>query len=155
MISELLKIDEKVIKNNLINLKQIVFEVTEKCNLNCKYCGLSDLYKNYEVRKNRDLPFEKAQLIIDYLFHLWKNNYVPDTSLRLAVSFYGGEPLINVSLIRKIIDYVERLKIINRHIHYSMTTNAMLLDKHIDFLAEKNFNLLISLEAMKNHRVIE
>ena len=43
------QIDEKQIKNNLINLKQIVFEVTEKCNLNCKYCGLSEqLYKTYD-----------------------------------------------------------------------------------------------------------
>jgi uncharacterized protein len=61
-------INGKIIKNNLINLKNIVFEVTEKCNLNCKYCGLSDqLYQKYDVRKNRDLPFKKAQMIIDYL----------------------------------------------------------------------------------------
>ena len=60
--------NEKTIKNNLINLKNIVFEVTEKCNLNCKYCGLSEqLYQKYEVRKSRDLPFKKAQLMIDYL----------------------------------------------------------------------------------------
>ena len=44
-------IDEKVIKNNLINLKNMVFEVTEMCNLKCKYCGLSErLYKKYDVK---------------------------------------------------------------------------------------------------------
>ncbi len=35
-------VNESIIKNNLINLKNIVFEVTEKCNLCCKYCGLSE-----------------------------------------------------------------------------------------------------------------
>ena len=55
-------IDEKIIKYNLINLKNLVFEVTEKCNLNCKYCGLSEqLYKKKDVRKKRNLQFKKAQ----------------------------------------------------------------------------------------------
>ena len=143
MINQIAHVDEKQVRNNLINLRQIVFEVTEKCNLNCKYCGLSDLYQAYDVRKNRDLPFEKAQLIIDHLLSLWKDNQMSDTSLRFAVSFYGGEPLINAPLIKKIIDYIEQLEIIGRQILYSMTTNAMLLDKYMDFLAEKKFNLLI------------
>jgi len=141
-------IDEKVIKNNLINLKNIVFEVTEKCNLNCKYCGLSEqLYQKYDVRKKRDLPFKKAQLMIDYLHNLWRENYLPDTNLRLSVGFYGGEPLLNTPLIEKIIDYVEQSLSPYRKIIYSMTTNAMLLDKYMDFLAGKNFYLVISLDG--------
>jgi hypothetical protein len=32
MIKKMAQIDEKTIQINLINLKQIVFEVTEKCN---------------------------------------------------------------------------------------------------------------------------
>ena len=141
-------LEESVVWDNIMNAKQIVFEVTEKCNLNCKYCGLSEqLYQTYDVRKNRDLPFKKAQLIIDHLLNLWRDNPVSDTSLRFAVSFYGGEPLINFPLIKKIIDYVEQSDVIGRKIHYSMTTNAMLLHKHIDFLAKKNFNLLVSLDG--------
>ncbi|SEG23100.1 radical SAM protein [Parabacteroides chinchillae] len=125
-------IDEKVIKNNLINLKNIVFEVTEKCNLKCKYCGLSErLYEKYDVRKHRDLPFKKAQLMIDYLLSLWKENYIAETNSPLIVSFYGGEPLLNMPLIKKIINYIEESNIVSRKIFYAMTTNAMLLDKHI------------------------
>lgn len=141
-------IDEKVMKNNLINLKNIVFEVTEKCNLKCKYCGLSErLYEKYDERKYRDLPFEKARLMIDYLLNLWKENYVAETNSPLIVGFYGGEPLLNMPLIKKIINYIEESNIAGRKIYYSMTTNAMLLDKHIDFLAEKKFNLTISLDG--------
>lgn len=75
-------INEKIIRDNLINLKNIVFEVTEKCNLNCKYCGLSEqLYQKYEVRKSRDLSFETARSMIDYLLALWKENDVADVNL--------------------------------------------------------------------------
>lgn len=124
------------------------FEVTEKCNLTCKYCGLSErLYQKYDVREYRDLSFEKARLLIDYLLNLWKENYVADMNLPLAVGFYGGEPLLNMPLIKKIIDYIEKSNMVSRKINYTMTTNAMLLDKHMDFLVEKNFNLAISLDG--------
>jgi len=147
-MNKIAQIDEKIIKNNLLNLKQLVFEVTEKCNLNCKYCGLSEqLYQTYDARKNRDLPFKKAKQIVDYLFDLWKDYCIADTFFRFSVSFYGGEPLTNVPLIKEIIDYIEELGIKEKQIHYSMTTNAMLLDKHMDFLSKKNFNLLISLDG--------
>jgi uncharacterized protein len=150
-------IDEKIIKNNLINLRNIVFEVTEKCNLNCKYCGLSEqLYKKYDIRKSRDLPFKKAKMVIDYLLNLWGENYITDTNLPFIMSFYGGEPLLNMSLIKKIIDYVERSNTTGRQIYYAMTTNAMLLDKHLDFFVEKNFYLTISLdgnEASQSYRI--
>lgn len=141
-------IDERVVRNNLINLKNVVFEVTEKCNLKCKYCGLSErLYEKYDVREFRDLPFEKAKLMIDYLFNLWNKNYIEDTNLPLIVSFYGGEPLLNISLIKKIVDYIENLNITGRQILYAMTTNAILLDKHMDYLVKKDFNLAISLDG--------
>ena len=54
--------NEKLIRNNIINLNQIVFEVTEMCNLNCKYCRLSDLYQKEKVIENRDLSFKKIAI---------------------------------------------------------------------------------------------
>ena len=155
-MKEIALIDEKHIKNNLVNLRQIVFEVTETCNLNCRYCGLSDLYQTFEVRQNRNMPFKTAQLVIDHFFNLWRENQTSDTMRRLAISFYGGEPLINMPLIKKIIDYVEQSGITGRNIFYNMTTNGMLLDKHMDYLAEKKIKLLISLdgdETSQSYRV--
>ena len=141
-------IDEKIVKNNLINLKNLVFEVTEKCNLCCKYCGLSErLYEKYDTREWRDLPFEKARLMIDYLVELWKDNFVKDANMPFIVGFYGGEPLLNISLIKQIIEYIEGSNIVGRKIYYSMTTNGMLLNRYMDFLKEKNFNLAISLDG--------
>ena len=70
------QVDEQLIRNNLINLKQIVFEVTEKCNLHCKYCGLSDLYQKQAIRRQRDLSFNKAKRIIGYLINIWNDNQI-------------------------------------------------------------------------------
>ncbi len=45
-----LRISHKDIEYNLINLKQITFEITDDCNLVCKYCGYGDLYYGYDKR---------------------------------------------------------------------------------------------------------
>lgn len=150
-------INADVVKNNLIDLKNIVFEVTEKCNLRCKYCGLSErLYEKHSVRDQRDLTFKKVKLLIDHLANLWEENYISDTNRFLIISFYGGEPLINMPLIKEIINYIENKNIKGKEIHYAMTTNAMLLDQYMDYLVEKKFNLAISLdgdETSQSYRV--
>lgn len=53
-----------VVKHNILNLKNLVFEVTDACNLRCKYCGFSELYEGYDERKNAFLTFEKAKVLI-------------------------------------------------------------------------------------------
>ena len=35
---EFVKLTSDTIKQQLLNLRQIVFEVTDSCNLKCKYC---------------------------------------------------------------------------------------------------------------------
>lgn len=62
-------ITKEDIEQNLINLRQLVFEVTDSCNLRCKYCGYADLYEGYDKRENLYFPFRRAQLLIDYLYH--------------------------------------------------------------------------------------
>ena len=36
---------------NLLKLPQLIFEVTDMCNLRCKYCGYADLYEGYDKRE--------------------------------------------------------------------------------------------------------
>jgi uncharacterized protein len=128
---------------NLKHLSQLVFEVTEKCNLNCKYCGLSSFYEGNSERRGENLPFRKAQLIIDYLYSLrecpWEADYP------LNIGFYGGEPLLNMRLIRLIVSYMEHINFTK--VSYGITTNGMLLDKNIDYLVKNKFQLLISLDG--------
>ncbi|NDV60768.1 radical SAM peptide maturase [Bacteroides sp. 519] len=146
---EFREITQEDVLYNLINLRQLVFEVTENCNLKCKYCGYSQFYQEVDTRNSGNMTFDRAKKIIDYLYDLWSNHNCKDVLQRTAVSFYGGEPLMNIALIKKIITYMESLPSVGRFFTYSMTTNAMLLDIHMDYLVEKNFQLLISLDGNK------
>ena len=134
------------IENNLVNLRQLVFEVTDACNLKCKYCGYGDLYYGYDKRESKYLSVNKAKLLLNYLSNIWNSSITNEESPLTYISFYGGEPLLNIAFIKEIIAYVENLQL-KRNILFSMTTNAMLLDKYMDFLVEKKFSLLISLDG--------
>jgi uncharacterized protein len=46
------------VKDYFRNATQIVFEVTDSCNLNCMYCGYGELYSGYDKRQNNYLKYE-------------------------------------------------------------------------------------------------
>lgn len=140
-------ITSDLIKYQLANLSQLVFEVTDACNLQCKYCGFGELYGNYEVREDKNLSIEKALKLIDYLVGFWASNKNASANRNVYISFYGGEPLLNMPFIKAIVGHIESINCKQRFFTFSMTTNALLLSKHMDFLVEKDFNLLISLDG--------
>lgn len=135
------------IQKQLCNLPQLVFEITDACNLKCKYCGYGEFYEDYDDRKNLYMPIQKAIKILEYLRNLWLSNHNQSLDQKLYISFYGGEPLMNMSFVEKIVTWVKENKIPNRTIIFSMTTNGVLLDKYIDYLVEHDFRLLISLDG--------
>lgn len=142
------KLDAKDIEEALIDTHQIIFEVTDKCNLACYYCGYGHFYYNHDVRENQDMSFDVFITLFNYLKELWKNSKNKGCTY-LRISFYGGEPLCNFPFIKKAVDYVKNNPIKNKQIIFSMTTNAVLLDKYMDFLVQNNFEILISLDGNK------
>ena len=136
------------IRYQLSNLRHLTFEVTDACNLKCKYCGYGEFYSDYDKRENKMLSMEKAIRLLEYLAELWNSNMNISKDRHVYISFYGGEPLLNMPFIATIVDYVEnRLKCPHRHFSFSMTTNAILLNRYADFLTKHRFNLLISLDG--------
>lgn len=133
----------------LANSYQLTFEVTNACNLQCVYCAYGKIYGNYDARNNEKMSIRIAYSMLDYLSSLWKSksNY---SNGCFDIGFYGGEPLLNFDFIMKVVEYVEKIDHPFRKITYSMTTNAVLLDKYMDYLYEKDFNLLISLDGDSN-----
>ena len=139
------RVSENEIMDNLINLRQLVIEVTDACNLRCSYCAFRELYQDPGLRNSGNLAFEQIKPLLDYLIGLWNNqeaNRVTD------IGFYGGEPLLNIRLIRQVIAYLESNSA-DKLFTYSMTTNGMLIDRYMDFLVEKGFDLNISLDGDK------
>lgn len=135
---------------NLINLSQVTFEVTDDCNLQCKYCGYGEMYCGYDKRISKYMNFKDIKPIVDYLIQIWKEG-TPDSSIPITYfSFYGGEPLLNMPFIKQTIDYIETAGL-NRKILYSMTTNAVLLERYMDYLVQKDFHILISLDGNEDN----
>ena len=61
------EISEKDIIYQIINSPYIVFEVTEKCNLQCKYCVYSSCYDGHTKRFGKDMSAKDAITIIDFV----------------------------------------------------------------------------------------
>lgn len=141
------RIDAKSIKRNLANCKQVVFEVTDRCNLSCAYCGYGKFYDDYDKRKNKNMDISTAKRLLNYLLTLWNSSFNKSHNKDIHIGFYGGEPLLNFPFIAKIVDYVNQLKVMHNHFSFSITTNGILVQKYMDFLCENNFNLLISLDG--------
>jgi uncharacterized protein len=133
-------------------MNQLVFEVTDACNLKCKYCAYGEMYEDYDLREEKILPVGKAIRLIDYLVDFWNSKKNVSINQRVYISFYGGEPLLNMAFIKEIVDYIEnKLQCPNLRFEFSMTTNALLLHKYMDYLHEHSFFLLVSLDGNKEN----
>lgn len=143
-----MKLTAENIKTYLANTPQITFEITECCNLSCLYCGYGKLYDNKGERHNRKMSSEYAIAFLDYMKELWETGYDRKGEGTLVISFYGGEPLLNMPFIKAVISYIEeKLQDNRRHFAYTMTTNATLLPRYMDYLISKDVHLLISLDG--------
>ena len=147
---------EDDIKNSLQNLSQIVFETTTACNLRCRYCCYGEGYNTFASRhwKHGNLRFSIAKAVLDFLTYTFNtSSYTQAIEEPFAISFYGGEPLMNFTVIKDIVDYAETLNFRNRKLSFTMTTNATLLSRYAEFLCRHNFKLLVSLDGDKNHNI--
>jgi uncharacterized protein len=146
------------VKELLANISQVTFETTEKCCLKCMYCGYGEFYIPQENRAEKSMEFSTVKKIIRYLLGYWNSPMNRSHDQNIYISFYGGEPLLNFKLIEKVVNYMKNLNLQHNVVTFSMTTNGVLLDKHMDFLVENEFNLLISLdggESNNSYRVFK
>ncbi len=145
------KIDADTVSYNLANLKNVAFEVTDGCNLNCLYCRYGNFYSDYDKRENKNIDINNSKLLLTYLAKIWNSSDNNSFNKEIIIGFYGGEPLLNISFIKEIVSFAKQLKLKNNFLSFSMTTNALLLDRYMDFLAENKFQLLISLDGNKKN----
>lgn len=80
------------------NMRQVVLEVTENCNLRCDYCIYQNSFSGFRDFSPRSMSEETAIKAIDYIL---KNSYRDE----IYVGFYGGEPLLKFDLIKKCVSY--------------------------------------------------
>lgn len=141
------EIDGTVVKISLANMMGITFEVTQNCNLSCKYCCYGELYNHNDNRENKNLDLQSAKKLLDYLLELWNSPLNRSHDKQISIDFYGGEPLMNFPFITEIVDYARHLNTIHNRFTFSMTTNGTFLQKYMDFLYENGFEIWVSLDG--------
>lgn len=124
------------------NISQIALQVTQQCNFRCAYCvyNASD-FKFQRSHSPKRMSLETAYSAVDFYAARCSNQQLA------AVTFYGGEPLLEFSLIQKVVEYAEK-KLYGKKLRFSITTNASLLTPQIaHFLMNHNFLTTISLDG--------
>lgn len=126
-------------------IKSMTLALTEQCNLRCKYCGYMPKYIDHN-HQLKEMPKEIAFRAIDILM-----NGSHESEL-CHLSFYGGEPLLKLGLIKECIAYIGN-KYPFRKPTYNITTNAVLLDNQVaDFLIENDIKINISFDGPKDNQ---
>lgn len=128
---------EDILENSL---NRLTLQVTQNCNFRCKYCVYSGSYHN-RVHNNKRMDWDMAKAALDFLKSHSTN------SSELNISFYGGEPLLEIDLIKKCVDYCHEI-FKRKKVMFNLTTNASLLsDNIIKYFDKEKFSVMISLDG--------
>ncbi|MCI8316983.1 MAG: radical SAM protein [Lachnospiraceae bacterium] len=124
------------------NLSAITLQVTQNCNLRCKYCVYTvESNGNQRVHSAKKMTWETAKAAIDFL---WIHSVDSDI---ISIGFYGGEPFLEKELVEKCILY-SRKKFEGKKLQFQLTTNATLLDREcLAFMFENNMHIMLSLDG--------
>lgn len=143
-----LQLDKKTLKHYLLKngFNQLILSITEDCNFRCSYCIYSDQFKNSRNHSLKYMSFEIAKKAVDIYLKFFCLGKTYNLFKKPTFSFYGGEPLLNFDLIRKVVNYVNSKYL--GDVQFTITTNGSLLDKQVaDYLIKNNFSILISLDG--------
>ncbi len=98
---------------------------TERCNLNCRYCG--------GTREIPGIPLDISYDIEDLISFISKDRDA-------VIGFYGGEPLLSIDRIEEIMDKVPAKA-------FTLQTNGTLLHRIKDPYLHRLHSILISLDG--------
>ena len=132
-------------------VKNLTFCVTESCNLACTYC--------YERHKsNRRMSFETGKSIIDHLLN--GQIFRMESTAAIVLEFIGGEPLLEIELIDRLVEYFKRESFRLRsplfyNYRISITTNGILFqnEKVQQFIKKNKEHLSITISIDGNQEL--
>jgi uncharacterized protein len=128
------------------NSNQLTLILTEDCNLRCRYCVYSGTYKYRRVHSPRRMPPELATHAIDWFIDLISPQLRRDPRKQVYLSFYGGEPLLNLPALRAALKHAQE-----RYpglLSITMTTNGThLTEEIVKMLVEHQVHIGLSLDG--------
>ena len=117
-------------------ISKIDLDMTNNCVLACDYC--------FRGEKNpRKLTWEVGSRVIDWLIEKSQNEK------KLSVSLFGGEPLMEFKLIKKLVPYAKKkVAEYGKSIHFTAVTNSVLVtDEVIEFFRKHNMAFHTSIDG--------
>ncbi|MBQ3136338.1 MAG: thioether cross-link-forming SCIFF peptide maturase [Clostridia bacterium] len=123
-------------------VKALCIHIAHTCNLNCSYCFASQ--GKYHGDRAM-MSFEVGKQAFDFLI---ANS---GTRKNLEVDFFGGEPLMNFDVVKKLVAYARSIeKEHGKNFRFTLTTNGVLIDDDvIDFANREMSNVVLSLDGRK------
>ncbi len=123
-------------------VKALCLHVAHTCNLNCEYCFASQ--GKYHGERAL-MSYEVGKRALDFLV---ENS---GTRTNLEVDFFGGEPLMNFSVVKDLVKYARSIeKEKNKNFRFTLTTNGVLIDDDvIEFANKEMSNVVLSLDGRK------
>ena len=123
-------------------IKALCLHVAHTCNLNCAYCFASQ--GRYHGERAL-MSYETGKQALDFLIANSGKRY------NLEVDFFGGEPLMNWDIIKKLVAYARNQeKKYNKNFRFTLTTNGLLIDDDvIKFANQEMDNIVLSLDGRK------
>lgn len=121
-------------------VKAMCLHVAHDCNIRCEYC-FGDKGAFHGDRGL--LSLETGKKAIDFLIANSGSRH------NLEIDFFGGEPLLNFEVIKKLVEYGRSVeKDHHKNIRFTITTNGILLDdEKIDYIDEHMGNVILSIDG--------
>jgi len=121
-------------------VKALCLHLAHDCNLRCRYCfaGQGDFGGERDL-----MPLEVGRAAIDFLMEASRDRR------HVEVDFFGGEPLLNRSVLLDLVDYgKDRSRVKGKEIKFTLTTNAILLDPEMQrFIGENDLAVVLSVDG--------
>ena len=118
------------------NINYFILHINDTCNMCCSYCFEKE-------KKNNKMQLKTIYELIDFI------NTEPNVAEKINIRFFGGEPLLRINFIEKIINLLNS-NILNKKIKYNIFTNGILInDKVIKMMSLYDLILFISIDGIK------
>lgn len=102
-------------------VSMFTIEMTQQCNLRCKYCIYSGEYDNRRSHNEQSFPSDAIPSLLDFIA-----SHADKSASAITVCFYGGEALLQKDKIQKIISGLCSLSF---HFEFTISSNGVLLNE--------------------------
>jgi uncharacterized protein len=143
-----IELDNTIIENAIKanGYTQLIINVTENCNLRCKYCAYSGIYTNNRSHGSTYMERDIAEKVLQDYYRGYCIVKQVNPGLKPAVSFYGGEPTLAFELLKSIIPSIRKL--FGKTALLNITTNGTTLTHEmIEFFIDNEVILSFSLNG--------